>query len=102
MATKIQSKYIADLAVAKTKEFKEVKEILIASGIVKDSSATVGEAESIAQITNALDDLQASRFIDVLVATKPPKRQREYASKRVEKTISSLESIKSDISDWGF
>jgi hypothetical protein len=102
MASEAQSKYIADLAVLKTKEFKEVKELLVASEIVKDTSETVASAQSIAEITHALDDAQASRFIDVLIATKEPARGRVYSSKRVERTISALDDIKSTIDDWGF
>ena len=102
MASEPQSRYIADLAVVKTKEFKEVKEMLVASDIVKDSSETVMQAQSIAEITNALDDLQASKFIDVLVATKPPARERYYSKKRVERTISALDDIKKTIDEWGF
>lgn len=102
MASQAQSKYIADLAVLKTKEFKEVKEMLVASEIVKDTSKTVMEAESMAEITAALDDRQASRFIDVLVAAKAPKRERAYSPRRVEKTISALDSIKEEIAEWDF
>lgn len=102
MASEAQSKYIADLVVLKTKEFKEVKELLIATGIVKDSSETVGKALSIAEITHALDDSQASRFIDVLIATDPPSRGRVYSSKRVERTIAGLEDIKQAIDRWEF
>lgn len=102
MATEAQNKYIADLAVLKTKEFKEVKELLVSSGIVKDSSETVMQAESIAEITHALDDLQASKFIDVLVATKPPQRGREYSARRVQQTVDVLDDIKATIDDWSF
>lgn len=102
MASEAQSKYIADLVVLKTKEFKEVKELLIASGIVKDSSETVGTAQSIAEITHALDDSQASRFIDVLITTQPPARGTAYSSRRVERTIAGLDSIKKTIDDWDF
>jgi hypothetical protein len=102
MASEAQSKYIADLAVIKTKEFKEVKELLVASDIVKDTSETVMQAQSIAEITHALDDLQASRFIDVLIATKTPARERTYSRRRVERTIAALEDIKATIDDWSF
>lgn len=102
MATPIQSKYIADLAVLKTKEFKEVKELLIASGIVSDNAEIVNSAQSLAEITHALTDLQASKFIDVLIGTKPPVRERVYAKRRVEKTISALDDIKKTIDTWGF
>lgn len=102
MATETQSKYIADLAVKKTKEFKEVKELLISSGIVGDSSEIVAGATSIAEITHALTDAQASRFIDALIAAKTPDRGRVYSKKRIERTISALDDIKSTIDGWGF
>ena len=97
-----ESNYIRDLAVLKTKEFKEVKELLIASGIVNDNAELVNNAQSIAEITHALTDLQASKFIDVLINTKPPMRGRSYSTKRVEKTISALSDIKDTIDGWGF
>ena len=102
MATDIQSKYIADLVVLKTKEFKEVKELLIANNIVGDNAGIVAGATSIAEITHALTDAQASKFIDVLIATKTPDRSRVYSKKRVERTISVLDDIKSTIDGWIF
>lgn len=102
MATESQKSYIADLVVLKTKEFKEVKELLIASEIVKDSSEIVMGAQSIAEVTNALDDKQASAFIDVLIATKEPARDRAYAPRRVERTVGVLDDIKSTIDGWEF
>lgn len=102
MASPAQRSYIEGLAVAKTKEFKEVKEILVASQIVKDTSETVMQATSLAEITNALDDKQASQFIDVLIQTKAPKRGRVYADKRVDATIKTLDDIKKTIDNWGF
>lgn len=102
MATETQSKYIADLAVAKTKEFKEVKELLIANGIVGTDAEIVKNAQSMAEITAALTDLQASRLIDVLIQTKPPTRGRVYSEKRVQRTVALLDDIKSDIDNWGF
>lgn len=102
MATQSQSDFIADLAVRKTKEFKEVKEMLIASGIVSDNAETVKSAASIADITNALTDLQASRFIDVLTKTKEPVRSNMYADKRIKRTIKTLDEIKRIIDDWEF
>jgi len=102
MSTQIQSKYISDLAVLKTKEFKEVKELLIASEIVGPDSLTVVDAQSIAEITAALDDAQASRFIDVLIATKEPARSTAYSKRRVERTINALDDIKATIDDWDF
>lgn len=102
MSTPAQRSYIDGLAVAKTKEFKEVKEILVASGIVKDTSETVMQAQSLAEITNALDDKQASEFIDVLITTKAPKRDRVYSDRRVNSTIKILDDIKKTIDDWSF
>ena len=102
MASEAQSKYIAGLAVIKTKEFKEVKEMLVASDIVKDSSETVLQAESISEITGALDDSQASRFIDLLVAAKTPVRDRVYSQRRTAQTIAALDDIKRTIDDWDF
>lgn len=102
MATETQSKYIADLAVIKTKEFKEVKELLTASGIVGDNAEIVNNAQSLAEITSALTDLQASKFIDVLIGTKEPVRAKAYSKRRVEKTISTLDDIKKTIDGWTF
>lgn len=102
MASGTQSKYIADLAVIKTKEFKEVKELLVSSGIVKDTSEVVMQAQSIKEITNALDDLQASKFIDVLIKTKTPARERTYSQRRVERTVALLDDIKATIDNWSF
>lgn len=102
MASETQSKYIADLCVLKTKEFKEVKELLVSSGIVKASSETVMQAQDLAEITHALTDLQASKFIDLLINTKPPARSRAYSERRVERTIAELDGIKATVADWGF
>lgn len=102
MATETQSKYIADLAVAKTKEFKEVKELLIANEIIGADAEMVKNAQSIAEITHALDDGQASKLIDVLIATKEPTRDKVYAKGRVLKTVGVLDDIKATIDDWGF
>ena len=102
MATETQSKYISDLVVLKTKEFKEVRELLISNSIVGDSAELVNNAQSIAEITHALTDLQASKLIDILIATKPPERARAYSKKRVERTVSALDDIKSTIADWNF
>lgn len=102
MATDKQSSYIADLAVLKVKEFKEVKEMLQASGIVSDNAELVANAQTIAEITHALTDFQASRFIDLLIATKQPDRGRAYSKRRVENTIGALDDIKATIADWNF
>lgn len=102
MASETQSKYIADLAVLKTKEFKEVKELLVANEIIGANAETVKTAQSIAEITNTLTDLQASKLIDVLITTKEPTRATAYSKKRVEKTVGILDDIKSDINGWGF
>ena len=102
MATKIQSKYISDLVVLKTKEFKEGKELLIANNIVGDNAGIVDSAQSVAEITHALTDSHASAFIDVLIATKEPARGRVYSKKRVEGTIAILDDIKATIAGWKF
>lgn len=102
MATQQQSDYIADLAVLKTKDFKEVKELVVSAGIVSADATTVTGAESIAAITNALTDFQASRLIDALIATKAPERSRVYTQTRVKKTIAGLDDIKKTIAGWGF
>lgn len=102
MATETQSKYIADLAVVKTKEFKEVKELLIANEIIGVDADMVKNAQSIAEITHALDDGQASKLIDVLIATKEPTRARAYSKRRVESTIGALDDIKGTIDSWDF
>lgn len=102
MATETQKKYIADLAVLKTKEFKEVKELLVSSGIVKDTSETVMNAQTIAEITNALDDGQASKFIDALISTKEPSRATAYSRKRIDIATGELEHIKAVINGWDF
>lgn len=102
MASETQNKYIADLAVKKTKEFKEVKELLIASGIVGENAETVKNAETIAAINNALTDLQASQFIDLLIKTKEPTRDTSYSQKRIKKVTEILDSIKKDIAAWDF
>lgn len=102
MASDSQSKYIADLAVIKTKEFKEVKELLIANAIVGVDAEVVKSAQTIAEVTHALTDLQASKFIDVLNATKEPTRATSYSKKRIEKVTAILESIKKEIDGWDF
>lgn len=102
MASEIQSKYIADLSVLKTKEFKEVKELLTANEIIGADAEIVKNAATIAEITHALTDLQASKFIDVLISTKEPKRDIAYSKKRVEKVTAILEDIKKDIAAWDF
>lgn len=102
MATKEQSKYIADLVVIKTKEFKEVKELLLANGIVSENAEIVKGAASIAEITHALDDFQASRFIDVLNAAKEPARGTEYSERRINGAIKAVDDIKKVIANWGF
>src|SRR5690349_2255836 len=100
MSSPSQSKYIADLAVAKTKEFKEVKELLKANEIIGADATIVDNAQTIAEITAALTDLQASKLIDVLIATKEPKRGTSYSKKRIEKVTAALDDIKKDIDAW--
>lgn len=102
MANQAQAKYITDLAVLKTKEFKEVKEILVASGIVKSGSATVMQAQTLAEITNALTDLQASQFIDVLIARPAPARSKTYSAGRIKKATAALEDVQRTIDSWDF
>lgn len=102
MSSLDQSKYIADLVVKKTKEFKEVKELLVANEIVTSDATLVKNAQSIDEITHALTDLQASKFIEVLVATKEPTRGAVYSKKRVEQASSLVEDIKSTIAGWTF
>jgi hypothetical protein len=102
MATEAQSKYISDLAVIKTKEFKEVKELLIANEIIGADAEIVKTAGTIAEITHALTDEQASHFIDVLNTTETPDRGKVYAKKRVVGTVGLLDDIKSTIDGWGF
>lgn len=102
MATENQKTYISDLVVLKTKEFKEVKELLISKGIVSDNAEIVGNAQSLSEITGALTDLQASQFIDVLIATEAPKRDTVYSASRVSKAMDAMDSILDDIDKWDF
>lgn len=102
MASESQNKYIADLAVKKTKEFKEVKELLMSSGIVGEQAETVKDAQTIAAINNALTDLQASQFIDLLIKTKEPTRDTSYSQKRIQKVTDILDSIKKEVDAWDF
>jgi hypothetical protein len=102
MASKQQSSYIRDLVVVKTKEFKEVKELLLSSDIVSQDAALVKVAQNLTEITHALTDLQASQFIDLLITTKQPARATVYAPRRIERTVAALDDIRSTIDDWGF
>lgn len=102
MSSPAQSSYISDLAVLKTKEFKEVKELLLANGVVSDKAEIVKNAQSIAEITAALTDSQASQFIDVLIAAKEPARARVYSQKRIEGAIAAVDEIKAIIDSWDF
>jgi hypothetical protein len=102
MASESQSKYIADLAVKKTKEFKEVKEMLHSSGIVSENAAIIDNAATIAEITHAMTDLQASKFIDMLIAAKDPKRSQAYSPKRIDRAVAELENIQVTIDGWDF
>lgn len=102
MASETQSKYIADLAVLKTKEFKEVKELLIANQIIGADAEIVKTATTIAEITHALTDLQASKLIDVLIQTTEPKRGTVYSPKRINRATGELEHIKAIINGWDF
>jgi transcriptional/translational regulatory protein YebC/TACO1 len=102
MATETQSKYIADLVVLKTKEFKEVKELLYSNNIVSADAEIVAAASTIAEITNALTEQQASAFIDVLIATKEPVRGRVYSKRRIESATALVDDIKATIAGWDF
>lgn len=102
MSSPSQSNYIADLAVKKTKEFKEVKELLLANDIIGADAETVKNAPTIAEITNALTDTQASKFIDVLIAAKEPTRGSVYSKKRILSVTTLLDDIKKDIDAWDF
>lgn len=102
MATEKQSKYIADLAVLKTKEFKEVKEMLTSSGIVSENAELVANAQSMAEITNSLTDWQASRFIDLLNQSKAPERGTGYSKRRIEEATALVDKIKATIAGWDF
>lgn len=102
MASSNQSKFIADLVVKKTKEFKEVKEILVASGIVTADAEIVKTAGTIDEITHALTDLQASKFIDVLTATKDPARGSVYSKRRIDQASNLVSDIKKTIAEWSF
>ena len=102
MSSQVQSSYIADLSVIKTKEFKEVKELIIAQGIVGEDAHIVENAQSIAEITNALTDLQASKLIDALLAAKEPARATAYSQKRIDKASRLLDDVKATIDSWDF
>lgn len=102
MASEAQSKYISDLTVLKTKEFKEVKELLQSSGIVGENAEIVNNASTILEITGALTDLQASKFIDLLVASKEPARGTAYSKRRINTATGEVEHIKAIINGWDF
>lgn len=76
--------------------------MLISNGIVSSDAEIVNKAQTIADITHALTDMQASKFIDVLIATKTPFRDNTYSKKRITKTVSILDDIKSTINGWDF
>jgi len=102
MSSELQNKYIADLVVMKTKEFKEVKELILSSGIVGENAETVNNAQTIADISNVLTDLQAYKFIDLLISSKEPSRSTSYSNKRILKTAELLDDIKIEIDSWDF
>jgi hypothetical protein len=102
MASENQSKFIKDLVVKKTKEFKEVKELLVANSIISADAEIVKTAGTIDEITHALTDLQASKFIDVLTATKDPARGSVYSKRRIEQASTLVADIKKTIADWSF
>lgn len=102
MSSQTQSSYIADLVVKKTKEFKEVKELLLSNSIVGADATIVQNAQSIDEITHALTDQQASAFIEVLVAAKEPARGREYSQRRIVGATDLVDDIKKTIAGWDF
>lgn len=102
MSTPAQISYITDLAVQKTKEFKEVKELIIARNIASGDSQTIANATTTADICNAMTDLQASQLIDALIATREPNRSKSYAQNRVKKTVATLDNIKAVVAAWNF
>lgn len=102
MASENQRKFIADLVVKKTKEFKEVKELLFANAIVSPDAEVIKTAGSIDEISHALTDLQASKFIDVLTASKDPARGSVYSKRRIEQASTLVTDIKKTISEWRF
>ena len=102
MSSQTQSSYIADLAVIKTKEFKEVKELIVANAIVGEDAHIVHNAQSIAEITNALTDFQASKLIDALNASKEPARATTYSQKRIDKASSLIDDVNKTIDSWDF
>lgn len=97
-ATASQSKFVADLAVRKTKEFKEVKEIVASLDI---GGETVDNAESLSEILNAITPYQASKIIDELNSRSEPSRG-QYSEKRIDQLNEGLQKIKENISDWDF
>lgn len=102
MASENQSKFIKDLVVKKTKEFKEVKELLVANAIIGADAEIVKTAGTIDEISHALTDAQASRFIDVLTASKDPARGTVYSKRRIEQASTLVSDIKKTIADWSF
>lgn len=102
MSSPTQSSYIADLVVKKTKEFKEVKELLLSNAIIGADATIVQNAQTIDEITHALTDQQASAFIDVLVAAKEPARGRQYTQRRIEGATKLVDDIKQTIAGWDF
>ena len=102
MATTSQIRYIEDLAVKKTREFKEVKELIVAKSIMSADSDVIKNGVTIAEIGNAMTDYQASQLIDALISNKMPERASAYGKRRQERTIAGLDKIKSDIAGWSF
>lgn len=102
MSTPVQTSYIKDLATLKTKEFKEVKELVVSNNIVGADADTVLNAETVDAMCNAMTDYQASQFITALIANKPPDRSQVYSPKRVQNTVDLLDSVKDTISKWDF
>lgn len=100
-ATPTQRLYIKNLAVKKTKEFKEVKEMVIANQIVGENAELVKNAQSLDEITDNIDPAQATRLIEALIAKDEPKRGT-FSDRRVKQMIDGLADIIGIIDDWDF
>lgn len=99
-ATANQRQYASDLAVKKTKEFKELKELAVSAGVTDGETAK--NATSASELMNALDQWQISRLIEALIAKDEPIRGNRYTDRRLKEMITTLDDIKAKIADWGF
>lgn len=95
-----QNEYIRNLAIRKLKEFKEFRELVLANDI--SNGEIVRNANNMADILNALTDLQASRLIDLLISKPEPVRNRGYSEKRITQASNLLDEILQDIDGWEF